>query len=386
MTLRYLAITIITFSSGVSLQFAGPFAPAALEPGSTAIAFDDSRVAGWVTAVAELVRGPVDITVPTGAVTTFGSASDLIGPAGAFGSEFDPVVSLGDGGHATVTFAHSLRDLPGPDLAVFENSFNGSFLELAFVEVSSNGVDFFRFPAESLTPTGSQVGGFGSLDPTNLYNLAGKYEAGFGTPFDLAELHGVSTLLDVNAVTHVRIVDVIGTIAVADATFDSMNRKVNDPYPTNFPTGGFDLDGVAVLFPFSESYNDWAGRNFTAAEASQSGFDIDFEQDGLINGLEAAFLRDPRSNDPGEILEVMRSGDGITFSFVRVPWMPEFTYALEVGSTLGSWDVVAISENGGETVNVDAEDVEEMPVAGGIKVYVTLDEVGNFFGRVRVSR
>ncbi|MEM9480360.1 MAG: hypothetical protein AAGA58_11970 [Verrucomicrobiota bacterium] len=385
MTFRHLAITTITLSSGFSL-LAGPFAPAALEPGSTAIAFDDSRVAGWVTAVAELVRGPVDIAVPEGAVTTFGTSSDIIGPAGAFGSEFDPVVSLGDGGHATVTFAHSLRNLPGPDIAVFENSFNGSFLELAFVEVSSNGVDFFRFPSESLTPTTSQVGSFGSLDPTDLYNLAGKYEAGFGTPFDLAELDGVSALIDVDAVTHVRVVDVVGSIAAQYATFDSMSRAVNDPYPTNFPTGGFDLDGVAVLYPFPETYAEWAARTFTAGEASMAGFDDDFEEDGLINGLEAAFLCNPREVDGKEVLEIEKGGSGVTFSFVRVPWMPEFTYELEVGTDLGTWDLAAESENGGETQNVDALNVVETPVAGGVKVSVTVDADEICFGRVRVSR
>ena len=129
---------------------------------------------------------------------------------------------------------------------MFENSINDSFLELGFVEVSSDGTNFFRFAAVSLTPTDTQVGTFGSVDPTNLYNLAGKYRRGFGTPFDLAELSGTPGL-DLQRVSHVRVVDVIGSIDPLYATYDSQGHKVNDPWPTDFETGGFDLDAVCVL-------------------------------------------------------------------------------------------------------------------------------------------
>lgn len=44
-----------------------------------------------------------------------------------------------------------------------------------------HATEFVRFPSVSLTPKGVQVSGFGSLDPTNLDNLTGKYPGGFGT-------------------------------------------------------------------------------------------------------------------------------------------------------------------------------------------------------------
>ena len=85
---------------------------------------------------------------------SFGSAASALGPADAydFGTGLPStspttVVSLGDGGSITLTFAHPLSDGTGPDLAVFENAFNDTFLELAFVEVSSDGANFVRFPA-----------------------------------------------------------------------------------------------------------------------------------------------------------------------------------------------------------------------------------------------
>ena len=132
---------------------------------------------------------------------------------------------------------------------MFENSFNDNFLELAFVEVSSDGENFVRFRASSLTDATTQVGSNGSVDPTMLNNLAGKYRVGYGTPFDLEELRGKAGL-DIDHVTHVRIVDVVGTIDPQYATRDWKGRIVNDPYPTNdtvWGSGGFDLTGVAVL-------------------------------------------------------------------------------------------------------------------------------------------
>jgi hypothetical protein len=137
---------------------------------------------------------------------------------------------------------------------VFENSFSDTFLELAYVEVSSNGADFVRFPSVSLTQATTQVGGFGTLDPTNIHNLAGKYRGGFGTPFDLADLIPLaSPTLDLDSITHVRVVDVVGRINAAPGnpgyspSLDADGRIINDPYSTPFPSGGFDLDGVGVI-------------------------------------------------------------------------------------------------------------------------------------------
>jgi hypothetical protein len=191
----------------------------------------------------------MNISNPGLGLATAGTAADALGIAQGNTSG---VVSLGDGGQITLTFTGGIRNGPGADFAVFENGFSDSFLELAFVEVSSNGSDFFRFPAISLTQTSTQVGGFGSLDATNLYNLAGKYRAGFGTPFDLAELAGFSPLLDVGAVTHVRIVDVVGSINPLYASYDSLGNLVNDPWSTPFASSGFDLDAVGVLHPVPE--------------------------------------------------------------------------------------------------------------------------------------
>jgi len=228
---------------------AGPYAPAAGQTGSTAIAHNSPQFVAWATS-GSINRGPQDINDPAGNLASFGAISDAFGPAG---TSTTAVVSLGDAGQATLGFAANLRNGPGADFAVFENSFGDTFLELAFVEVSSNGTDFFRFPSVSLSSQSAQIDTFGAVDTTDLNNLAGKYRVGFGTPFDLQELVGVSPLLDVNNVSGVRVVDVVGRITSAPGnlswqpTRDSLNNIMNDPYPTPFAAGGFDLDAVGAI-------------------------------------------------------------------------------------------------------------------------------------------
>jgi hypothetical protein len=213
--------------------------------GCDAISCTDTGIVGWAVACT-VVRGPVDITNPDGPKVRYGDESMAVGPAT---TNTQRAVSLGDGGTATLTFEYPICNGDGPDFAVFENPFNNSFLELGFVEVSTDGERYVRFRATSLTQTETQVGPNGYLDPTCINNLAGKYKVGYGTPFDLEELRD-STGIDINNIVYVRIVDVVGTIDPQYARYDARGHMVNDPYPTAdtiWASGGFDLTGVAVL-------------------------------------------------------------------------------------------------------------------------------------------
>jgi hypothetical protein len=155
-------------------------------------------------------------------------------------------VSLGDNGTATLQFPLPIVNGSGWDFAVFENTFIDSFLELAFVEVSTDGKKFVRFASVSVSDTSKQTNGFGYTKPQHVNNLAGKYRSGFGTPFDLDELKD-SAGIDVNQILYVRVVDVTGCLQPAYAQRDSKGNKINDPWPTRFPSSGFDLDAVGVI-------------------------------------------------------------------------------------------------------------------------------------------
>lgn len=239
----FLLATAILLGTCLSAQEHGVFCGAVGTEGCNAIAQDSSIIVGWATGCT-VVRGPVDIVNPDGPRVHYGTDNAGVGPAGVITTD---AVSLGDGGTATLTFAHPIRNGAGPDFAVFENPFNDYFLELAFVEVSTDGERFVRFPATSLTQTDSQVVSY--VEPSDIHNLAGKYRVGYGTPFDLAELAD-SAGIDIDSIVFVRLVDVVGCIDPQYATYDAYGHIVNDPYPTNdtqWGSGGFDLTGVAVL-------------------------------------------------------------------------------------------------------------------------------------------
>lgn len=238
----------------VQLGVQAQFAPQAGVSGTTAIGKTSGLFTGWATGCT-ISRGYIDIADPLQGRVSLGTDADAVGMAD------NMIVSLGDSGIATLTFSHAIYNGPGADFAVFENGFANpanaeeAFLELAFVEVSSDGINFHRFSPSSLSSETIQVPAAGVyMNARLINNLAGKYVSGYGTPFDLQELEGIPGL-DINNITHVRIVDVIGSLS-GHGTYDKDGHKINDPYPTAFAGGGFDLDGVGAfyqrgLFPVS---------------------------------------------------------------------------------------------------------------------------------------
>jgi len=218
-----------------------------------------------------------------------------LGPA--TGNQLD-IVSLGDltqeeinmviTGQITLVFGdpfepnepNHIRDVNGYDFVVFENGFASIdsnlsdgyiagevFAELGYVEVSSNGIDFARFPSVSLTS--GRVGPYGTVDITDIYNLVGKHPNGYGlctgTPFDLSELKSEPNVqngtVDLNDIVYVRIIDIPGS-----GDFNDEGRKFIDPctwpdwdyYDANhhvydawvtIDSSGVDLEAIGVLHP-----------------------------------------------------------------------------------------------------------------------------------------
>lgn len=136
------------------------------------------------------------------------------------------VVSLGENGTIVLAFDDWVAtDGPGADLLVFENPFDG-FIETGEVAVSADGTTWHTWPCNAsdakgifagcagVTPVNSAPGnGVSPIDPA----VAG------GDGFDLA-------VLGLKAIRYVRVRDT------------GLNQYLA-------PTGGFDLDAVAVLHP-----------------------------------------------------------------------------------------------------------------------------------------
>jgi hypothetical protein len=199
----------------------------------------------WATEVDAFERGLMDVGEPQLGPVTHGLPEYALGPATG---QVSDVFSLGDGGSITLFFATGIGDGPGDDFAVYENGFysvEGLFAEFAFVEVSSNGVDFARF--DSISYRVDPVDSFDPVDPNDYENFGGDQPIDWGTGFDLAELVGhplvTAGLLDLNDVAYVRLIDVIGN----GTTLDADAQQIWDPYPTPFEVGGFDAEAVGVL-------------------------------------------------------------------------------------------------------------------------------------------
>jgi hypothetical protein len=238
---------------------------------------------GWASKVVDYYQAP-------GVDFLWSDPNAVLGPV--TGDNMD-IFSLGDlsreqvqegekSGWITVTFGEPFGNANGYDFAVFENgmvsesttsagSVKGELLaELAFVEVSSDGENFVRFPSVSLNEKPGNM--YSTVNPKLVYNLAGKHPNAYnvctGTPFDLQELANlpdvVSGLVDINNISFVRVVDIPGTGDFYDNAV--LNTEPNTdpnwaPYANNHPifdewntslvpyhpSGGFDLEAVGVL-------------------------------------------------------------------------------------------------------------------------------------------
>jgi hypothetical protein len=176
-------------------------------------------------------------------------------------------------GRITLSFGSPIINSEGYEFAVFENGQRWEglyFCELAYVEVSSNGEDFARFPPVSLAPYdsgGPVIPNYRCIDITDVYNLVGKHpnfgDEFTGTPFDLDELADEPNILngsvDLNNINYVRIVDIPGSGDFIDSATQQIdpctwpewdyyesNHPIYDAWPT-WGSDGTDLEAIGLL-------------------------------------------------------------------------------------------------------------------------------------------
>jgi hypothetical protein len=170
------------------------------------------------------------------------------------------VLSLGKNGDITFGFDVTIKNGPGYDFIVFENPFyiysqpGKVFAELMYVEVSSDGTNFARFPSISNTP------GPGAVDPDDVTNLAGVWPvyanvdendidpcdpavAG-GDAFDLNDLlnHPLvqSGDVDLQNINYIKLIDIVGD----GSCLDSQGNPIYDPTDMD---NGADIDAISVI-------------------------------------------------------------------------------------------------------------------------------------------
>lgn len=229
--------------------------------GDVSIHYQNSSIKAWAT-------GYENYNVGYAVDAQWQTPEKAIGAVQA--DNFDVVV-LGNGGSITMTFSSGIKNGTGFDFAVFENSNivadEGSpagmgFWELAYVEVSSDGNHFVRFPNFYLG--GATISAYGQHAGSLIYNLASKYMVDYGHCFDLGELEYAYNYitssdcefteeycndflanyqyLDLDNVAYVRVIDIIGD----GSCYGSDGYEIYDPHLT-YGSGGFDLQGIAVM-------------------------------------------------------------------------------------------------------------------------------------------
>jgi hypothetical protein len=261
------ALLLIASSQAVAGPFDATTVPGYVpDPANPAVNILNPELRVWAGEVINFAPSP-------GVNAANGNAAQALGPIGSTPDGF--TVSLGDltateisgglaPGQITLRMSAPLHNGPGWDLAVFENAFaffppddDKVFAELAYVEVSTDGVTFARFPAESLTTTLFEPFGpsFAGIDPTDVHNLAGASRSLQGTPFDFTELGSVAEVLSgavqVDNINYVRLIDIPGD----GSWLDSQGRGIREAWPTTdltFGNGGLDLDAVAGRYPVPE--------------------------------------------------------------------------------------------------------------------------------------
>ncbi|HCE85726.1 MAG TPA: hypothetical protein DEO99_06185 [Bacteroidetes bacterium] len=213
--------------------------------GWSQVSYTDPAIILWGDSV-QIIRGYQDLADSMLGLAGYGVVSDALGEADG------NVVSLGDGGEATYFFASGIPNGNGPDVAIFENALDMGggqfFAELAFVEVSTDGIEYHRFPCQSLTQTNGQINGFGGIMAYDIQGFAGIHPTQTGTLFDLEQIDALNPL---DTVYYVRCVDVIGSVDPSLGSYDSQGNLINDPYPTPFASSGFDIDAVAYVKDYS---------------------------------------------------------------------------------------------------------------------------------------
>ncbi|MCW5953166.1 MAG: hypothetical protein KIT69_13000, partial [Propionibacteriaceae bacterium] len=244
------------------------------------------------------------------------------------------LVVLGNGGEITLTFSARIQDGDGDDFAVFENGFRINnttleFAELAYIEVSSDGEHFARF--DTGTTNSSNVGQYSGLRASDYGGVAGQYWTGWGTGFDLAALKNHpevrSGLVDLSAISHVRVLDIAG----CGEELDSWGRPIYDPCGT-VGSGGFDLTAIGVLNPVRDTV--WIDPvTITALTMNSANVVTKFKSQGKGNAALRLELADDITGANARTVATANAfsfQNGTTFTMAAANLTKSTTYAVRI--------------------------------------------------------
>ena len=235
----------------------------------------------------------------------------VLGPpigAGISGGSLD-VLSLGDGGVIVLEFIDNIAvNGPGPDLIIFENAFYAGgnpeniFCEVAFVEVSQDGIVYHRFPND-FDPDGTPVN-----NPANWSGFAGvgpvfSHPDNGIDPTDPETAGGDAFDLDDLGLDWIRFVRIIDADEGENAAVDDDGDVIYDPGMPGGTIAGFDLDALCAVHseavetptpgPEATATPDpTASPSPTPENTPGFEFDLNLSQDHFISGNEFLLAAD----------------------------------------------------------------------------------------------
>jgi hypothetical protein len=269
---------VLVFSTTPLFAQSGPYTPQvessmtapgySIPPGpDAAIPGNSPSIVEWGSAVTNVTYGTNDSSTYTyakkGADVISSTLTPPLGadPASSLTTGGLDIVSLGEDGSITLSFASPIANGPGNDFAVYSNgilsgSTGDAYSKFATVSVSS-GNGFYSFPSDfdqtSLIASGAY---YELFDASNLFNIAGKYPTGFGAPFDLNELALVypgaieSGALNLGDITQIKVSDAWETLdSQGNEILDAPGAAANQTIAQQFSdaSAGFNFGAIAVM-------------------------------------------------------------------------------------------------------------------------------------------
>ncbi len=362
----------------ITLVLAVLFPAGIVFAGDTPLHKDSAAIRSWASGVQSISYG-------SNVTDDWKTPGKALGPAE--GTTRD-IVCLGRGGQITLTFPQGISNGNGYDFAVFENGFSDTFLELAFVEVSSDGTHFVRFRSQATDQ--SPVGPYGAVNPDNITGLASKYPQEYGTQFDLEHMQqlydfvsqgggpAITTAhknqllenfpyLDMNNIQYVRLIDIVGDGSATDA----YGNTIYDPFPT-IGSAGFDLDAVAVLHKGSSAppsppntFDNWA---FSHGLSGQPDADADGDESP---DLEEYFLgTDPTNSLQNAVMTVGIHSNAFIIVYPRDPdALGTVTFQFATALANADWTTVTPESTVTNTVGEKQEVEAAIPLTDNAGFY-----------------
>ena len=156
----------------------------------------------------------------------------------------------------------------------------------------------------------------------------------------------------------------------ADGTGRSLERTSLDAYADevqNWNASAADQGSPGTADGGSEpqpglTFAQWQAESFSAdqlGDAAIVGPMADPDEDGLVNRIEYAFAKDPRSAESGSLITAATEGDAVSISYQRRRDLDGSPIKVEVSSDLKAWQPAgaAASESGTTVIDATKESV-----------------------------